>query len=196
MLHIVDDEEVIRDALSWLAQSRGIAAAAYDGADAFLAALQARPGFDEGGECLLLDIRMPGTSGIALFEALDARGLTARLPVIFLTGHGDVPMAVSALKRGAFDFFEKPFNDNSLMDRVEEALASSRSAGASAAIHDRLAALSAREREVLDLILEGKMNKVIADCLGISMRTVEVHRAHIFDKMNVKTAVELARLLK
>ena len=196
MLHIVDDEEVIRDALSWLAQSRGIASAVYDGADAFLAVLEARPGFDEGGECLLLDIRMPGTSGIALFEALDARGLTARLPVIFLTGHGDVPMAVSALKRGAFDFFEKPFNDNSLMDRVEEALAASRSAGASAAIHDRLAALSAREREVLDLILEGKMNKVIADCLGISMRTVEVHRAHIFDKMNVKTAVELARLLK
>jgi two-component system response regulator DctR len=187
MLHIVDDEEVIRDALSWLAQSRGIAAAAYDGADAFLATLEGRPGFDEGGECLLLDIRMPATSGIALFEALDARGLTARLPVIFLTGHGDVPMAVSALKR---------FNDNSLMDRVEEALAASRSAGASAAIHDRLAALSAREREVLDLILEGKMNKVIADCLGISMRTVEVHRAHIFDKMNVKTAVELARLLK
>ncbi|MFL6716239.1 MAG: response regulator transcription factor [Burkholderiaceae bacterium] len=196
MLHIVDDEEVIRDALSWLAQSRGIASAAYDSPDAFLAALETRSGFDEGGECLLLDIRMPGTSGIALFEALDARGLAARLPVIFLTGHGDVPMAVSALKRGAFDFFEKPFNDNSLMDRVEEALAASRSAGASAAIHDRLAALSAREREVLDLILEGKMNKVIADCLGISMRTVEVHRAHIFDKMNVKTAVELARLLK
>ena len=196
MLHIVDDEEVIRDALSWLAQSRGIAAAAYDSADAFLAALQAMKAFDAGGDCLLLDIRMPVTSGVVLFETLHARGLTARLPVIFLTGHGDVPMAVGALKRGAFDFFEKPFNDNSLMDRVEEALAASRTAGASAAVGERLAALSAREREVLDLILEGKMNKVIADCLGISMRTVEVHRAHIFDKMNVKTAVELARLLK
>ena len=196
MLHIVDDEEVIRDALSWLAQSRGIAAAAYHSADAFLAALQARPAFDPGGDCLLLDIRMPVTSGVVLFETLDARGLTARLPVIFLTGHGDVPMAVSALKRGAFDFFEKPFNDNNLMDRVEEALAASRTAGVSAAVTERLATLSAREREVLDLILEGKMNKVIADCLGISMRTVEVHRAHIFDKMSVKTAVELARLLK
>ena len=196
MLHIVDDEEVIRDALCWLAQSRGIDAAAYDSADAFLKTLESRPQFDPGGDCLLLDIRMPATSGIVLFETLAARGLAARLPVIFLTGHGDVPMAVSALKRGAFDFFEKPFNDNSLMDRVEEALAASRTAGASAAVNARLAALSAREREVLDLILEGKMNKVIADCLGISMRTVEVHRAHIFDKMNVKTAVELARLLK
>ena len=196
MLHIVDDEEVIRDALSWLAQSRGIAATAYGSADDFLAALPASKAFDPGGDCLLLDIRMPGTSGVVLFETLYAQGLTARLPVIFLTGHGDVPMAVSALKRGAFDFFEKPFNDNTLMDRVEEALAASRTAGVSAAVNVRLAALSAREREVLELILEGKMNKVIADCLGISMRTVEVHRAHIFDKMQVKTAVELAGLLK
>jgi two-component system, LuxR family, response regulator DctR len=196
MLHIVDDEEVIRDALCWLAQSRGIDAAGYDSAEAFMKKLEARPAFDPNGDCLLLDIRMPVTSGIALFETLDARGLTTRLPVIFLTGHGDVPMAVNALKRGAFDFFEKPFNDNTLMDRVEEALAASRAGGVSAAVGMRLAALSAREREVLELILEGKMNKVIADCLGISMRTVEVHRAHIFDKMNVKTAVELARLLK
>ena len=196
MLHLVDDEEVIRDALCWLAQSRGIAVTAYDSAEAFMNMLAGRPAFDPGGDGLLLDIRMPVTSGLVLFETLDARGLTARLPVIFLTGHGDVPMAVSALKRGAFDFFEKPFNDNTLMDRVEEALAASRSARASAAVNERLTALSAREREVLNLILEGKMNKVIADCLGISMRTVEVHRAHIFDKMNVKTAVELARLLK
>ena len=196
MLHIVDDEEVIRDALCWLAQSRGIAVTAYDSAEAFMNMLAGRPAFDPGGDCLLLDIRMPVTSGLVLFETLDARGLTARLPVIFLTGHGDVPMAVSALKRGAFDFFEKPFNDNTLMDRVEEALAASRSARASAAVNERLTALSAREREVLNLILEGKMNKVIADCLGISMRTVEVHRAHIFDKMQVKTAVELAGLLK
>lgn len=196
MLHIVDDEEVIRDALCWLAQSRGIDAAAYDSADAFLKTLESRPQFDPGGDCLLLDIRMPATSGIALFETLAARGLAARLPVIFLTGHGDVPMAVSALKRGAFDFFEKPFNDNSLMDRVEEALAASRKAAAGAVVQARLATLSAREREVLDLILAGMMNKVVADKLGISMRTVEVHRAHIFDKMRVKTAVELAGLLK
>lgn len=196
MLHIVDDEEVIRDSLIWLARSRSIAATGYEDGEAFLAAFEDPIGFDLAGECVLLDIRMPNISGVALFEALDARGLTRRLPVIFLTGHGDVPMAVDTLKRGAFDFFEKPFNDNKLMDRVQEALAASLQAGAAAAVHGRLAALSAREREVLALILDGKMNKVIADKLGISMRTVEVHRAHIFDKMNVKTAVELARLLK
>lgn len=135
-------------------------------------------------------------NGIALFDQLVKRDLTARLPVIFLTGHGDVPMAVDSLKRGAFDFFEKPFNDNDLMDRVQQGLANSRQAGELAAVHARLATLSTREREVLDLILAGKMNKVVADKLGISMRTVEVHRAHIFDKMQVKTAVELAGLLK
>ena len=196
MLHIVDDEEVIRDSLAWLAQSRGIAALAYDSGGAFLAALDAGIGFDALGDCVLLDVRMPDISGGALFDVLTARALTQRLPVIFLTGHGELPMAVDTLKRGAFDFFEKPFNDNKLMDRVQEALAASQQAGAAAAVETRLAALSAREREVLDLILAGKMNKVIADQLGISMRTVEVHRAHIFDKMNVKTAVELARLLK
>ncbi|HEX7650517.1 MAG TPA: response regulator [Noviherbaspirillum sp.] len=196
MLHIVDDEEVIRDSLCWLARSRGIATTAYESGAAFLAALDKSASFDDQGECLLLDVRMPDVSGAALFDTLAARGLTQRLPVIFLTGHGDVPMAVDTLKRGAFDFFEKPFNDNKLMDRVQEALAASREAGASDAVHARLASLSVREREVLDLILAGKMNKVIADELGISMRTVEVHRAHIFDKMNVKTAVELARVLK
>lgn len=196
MLHIVDDEEVIRDSLTWLARSRAIDTSAYASGAAFLAALDARKDFDSQGECLLLDVRMPDMSGAALFDTLVTRDLTDRLPVIFLTGHGDVPMAVDTLKRGAFDFFEKPFNDNKLMDRVEEALAASREAGAAAEVHARLATLSLREREVLDLILAGKMNKVIADELGISMRTVEVHRAHIFDKMNVKTAVELARVLK
>jgi two-component system response regulator DctR len=196
MLHIVDDEDVIRDALEWLAQSRGLATRGYAGGQAFLDALDALPAGDAQGDCVLLDVRMPGMPGIAVFDQLVARGLLARLPVIFLTGHGDVPMAVDSLKRGAFDFFEKPFNDNQLMDRVEEALAKSRQAAASGAVHELLATLSAREREVLDLILAGNMNKVVADKLGISMRTVEVHRAHIFDKMQVKTAVELAGLLK
>jgi two-component system response regulator DctR len=200
MLHIVDDEDVIRDALEWLAHSRGLAARGYAGGQAFLDALGAHlappDASDANGECVLLDVRMPGMNGIAVFDQLVARGLLARLPVIFLTGHGDVPMAVDSLKRGAFDFFEKPFNDNQLMDRVEEALAASRQAAAAHAVRARLATLSAREREVLDLILAGNMNKVVADKLGISMRTVEVHRAHIFDKMQVKTAVELAGLLK
>jgi two-component system response regulator DctR len=195
MLHIVDDEAVVRDSLTWLATSRAIASRAYDSGAAFLQQMEAGQ-FDTGGDCVLLDVRMPDMNGVAVFDQLSARGLIQRMPVIFLTGHGDVPMAVDTLKRGAFDFFEKPFNDNQLMDRVQEGLANSRQAGAMAAVHARLATLSAREREVLDLILAGKMNKVVADQLGISMRTVEVHRAHIFDKMQVKTAVELAGLLK
>lgn len=196
MLHIVDDEEVLRDSLLWLAQSRSIAAQAYSGGRAFLDSLAGGPVFSDEGDCVLLDVRMPDLSGAALFDELGTQGLTARFPVIFLTGHGDVPMAVDTLKRGAFDFFEKPFNDNTLMDRVLEALTASRAASAMAIVHQCLAGLSTREREVLDLILDGRMNKVIADKLGISMRTVEVHRANIFEKMNVKTAVELARLLK
>jgi two-component system response regulator DctR len=194
MLHIVDDEEVIRDALAWLAQSRAIAARTYASAQGFLDAIDGA--FDPHGDCVLLDVRMPDLNGVAVFGQLAARALTARLPVIFLTGHGDVPMAVDTLKRGAFDFFEKPFNDNQLMDRVEQALAVSRAAGGKAAVQARLALLSVREREVLDLILVGTLNKVVAEQLGISMRTVEVHRAHIFDKMQVKSAVELAVLLK
>lgn len=196
MLHIIDDDEVIRDALSWLALSRDIATACHASADCFLQVLEAGFVHAEEGDCLLLDVRMPGLSGTALFDLLSSRNLTRRLPVIFLTGHGDVPMAVESLKRGAFDFFEKPFNDNKLMDRVQEALAQSLLAASEAQVAARLAALSQREREVLDLILAGKMNKVIADQLGISMRTVEVHRSNIFDKMQVKTAVELAGLLK
>jgi two-component system response regulator DctR len=196
VLHIVDDEDVIRDALAWLARSRSINSSSYESGEKFLISLDKNFHYDVDGDCILLDVRMSGLSGTTLFEVLASKQLTKRLPVIFLTGHGDVPMAVDTLKRGAFDFFEKPFNDNKLMDRVEEALALSRQAGALAAVHERLASLSAREREVLDLILLGKMNKVIADKLGISMRTVEVHRAHIFDKMKVKTAVELAGLLK
>ena len=189
---IVDDDEAIRDALSWLFQSRGVPVRAFDSAEAFLA--QWSPGLSG---CLLLDIRMSGMSGLDLFDRLRQAQLS--LQVIFLTGHGDVPMAVSALKKGALDFVEKPFNDNELVDRVIEALALAaqrreREAG-SAGIASRLASLTTRERQVMDLVLAGKLNKVIADDLGITMRTVEVHRAHVFEKMGVKTAVELAQLL-
>lgn len=192
MLHIIDDEEVIRDSLAWLAESHHISAQTYASGTLFLE----RVSPSAEGDCILLDVRMPDINGVALFETLAARRLTARMPVIFLTGHGDVPMAVDVLKRGAFDFFEKPFDDEKLLARVHEALAASRAAAANNAVQERVTTLSPREREVLDLILLGKMNKVIADELGISMRTVEVHRAHIFDKMQVKTAVELAGLLK
>jgi two-component system response regulator DctR len=143
-------------------------------------------------------MRMSGMSGLDCFDRLLERGST--LPVIFLTGHGDVPLAVATLKKGAFDFFEKPFNDNDLVTRIGEALAldaSQRTASATVdSVNARLASLTSRERQIMDLVLTGKFNKVIADELNISMRTVEVHRANLFDKMQVKTAVELANLLK
>ena len=150
--------------------------------------------------CVILDIRMPDMSGIELFEQIRAARLHDIWPVIFLTGHGDVPMAVSSLKNGAFDFFEKPFNDNSLVDSVAAAVAmSSRyidQGQVQSSLQSRLAQLTQREREVMKLVVAGRYNKVIADELGIVMRTVEVYRARIFQKMGVRTAVELVRLLR
>lgn len=190
--HIVDDDEAIRDALCWLFESRGVRTQSWPSAVGFLADYHP----DMLG-CLVLDIRMEGLSGLELFDQLLSR--CCPMPVIFLTGHGDVPLAVAALKKGAYDFIEKPFNDNELVNRVLEALAidaARRTAIASqASVASRLATLSAREREVMDLILCGKLNKVIADQLDIAIRTVEVHRAHVFEKMGVKSAVELAQLL-
>ena len=192
IVFIVDDDEAIRDALAWLFQSRGVAVETFASAAAFLSGWTAcRRG------CLVLDIRMEGMTGLELFDRLQE--LKSRLPVIFLTGHGDVPMAVSALKKGARDFVEKPFNDNDLVDRVIDALgwdaAQSESDADAASLAACLASLTLRERQVMDLVLAGKLNKVIADDLGITMRTVEVHRAHVFEKMGVRTAVELARRL-
>jgi two-component system response regulator DctR len=135
-----------------------------------------------------------------MFEKLAERGLLPLLPVIFLTGHGDVPTAVAAVKRGAFDFVEKPFSNNALVDRVEQALMASGGALAQRRDKDKLARnlaeLTEREREVMHLVIAGRPNKLIADALDISVRTVEVHRARVFDKMNVKSAVELANLLR
>jgi two-component system response regulator DctR len=191
--HLVDDDDAIRDALAWLLQSRGIPFAAYSSAEDFLAAWS--PALSG---CAVLDMRMSGMSGLDCFDQLRER--ESRLPVIFLTGHGDVPLAVATLKKGAFDFFEKPFNDNDLACRISEAMeldARQRIADASVdSVNSRLASLTSRERQIMELVLAGKFNKVIADDLNISMRTVEVHRANIFDKMQVKTAVELANLLK
>ena len=204
MVYIVDDEEVVRDALGWLLRSRRQLFEGYPSAEAFLEFLDGLP---EGGahwpncpSCLLLDVRMPGLSGLALFERLIERGLLQRLPVIFLTGHGDVPSAVDALKRGAYDFVEKPFSDNALVDRVLQALALSGEAIARRAqdrlLQQRVQELTEREREVMQLIVRGLPNKLIADQLHISVRTVEVHRARVFDKMEVKSAVELSNLLR
>lgn len=191
--YLVDDDEAIRDALSWLLKSRGLANAAFDSAESFLAAWSS-----EMSGCVVLDMRMSGMSGLDCFDRLREREST--LPVIFLTGHGDVPLAVATLKKGAFDFFEKPFNDNALVTRIEEAIAlDARQRAANATVDSvkaRLSCLTTRERQIMELVLAGKFNKVIADELNISMRTVEVHRANLFDKMQVKTAVELANLLK
>jgi two-component system response regulator DctR len=204
-VYLVDDEDVVRDALAWLLRSRRLLSEGFTSGEAFEQWLQARRAearapWPASPSCLLLDMRMPGMSGLALFDRLIEQGLLERLPVIFLTGHGDVPTAVLAVKRGAFDFVEKPFSNNSLVDRVEDALAASaaalvaaRRAGKQAAL---LADLTQRERDVMKLVLTGKPNKVVADELGISVRTVEVHRARIFEKMGVRSAVELANLLR
>ena len=191
--YLVDDDEAIRDALSWLLKSRGIPCASFDSAESFLTAWKKTM-----SGCLVLDMRMTGMSGLDCFDQLREREST--LPVSFLTGHGDVPLAVATLKKGAFDFFEKPFNDNDLATRIEEAMAldaSQRKASATVdSVKARLASLTTREKQIMEQVLAGKFNKVIADELNISMRTVEVHRANLFDKMQVKTAVELANLLK
>jgi len=191
--YLVDDDEAIRAALSWLLKSRGIPCASFDSAESFLTAWKKTM-----SGCLVLDMRMTGMSGLDCFDQLREREST--LPVIFLTGHGDVPLAVATLKKGAFDFFEKPFNDNDLATRIEEAMAldaSQRKASATVdSVKARLASLTTREKQIMEQVLAGKFNKVIADELNISMRTVEVHRANLFDKMQVKTAVELANLLK
>jgi two-component system response regulator DctR len=199
IVYIVDDDASVREALAWLLRSRGLLSESFAAAESFDALL------DKGGLpaqpcCLLLDVRMPGMSGLALFDKIAARGFADAMPVIFLTGHADVPTAVDMVKRGAFDFCEKPFSDNALVDRIEQALAKSRQVlaerRARGAVQARLAELTERERDVMRLVVEGLPNKLIADQLDISVRTVEVHRARVFDKMDVKSAVELANLLR
>ena len=202
LVFIVDDDAGVREALAWLLRSRRLSSESFDSADAFLQFLQKQGAHWRPSQpgCLLLDVRMPGTSGLALFENLIERDLLPALPVIFLTGHADVPTAVDAVKRGAFDFCEKPFSDNALVDRIEQALRQSAKTleglRAQQSIQQRLAELTERERDVMRLVIEGLPNKLIADQLQISVRTVEVHRARVFDKMAVKSAVELANVLR
>jgi two-component system response regulator DctR len=192
LVYLVDDDDAIRDALAWLLRSRGIDSRAWRTAESFLADYNSAM-----SGCLILDIRMLGMTGVELYDQLLALGCT--MPTIFLTGHGDVPLAVKTLKRGAFDFIEKPFNDNELVDRILAALQqeeNQRGLDASRTqIEERLTTLTEREQEVMTCILAGKLNKVIADELQIAMRTVEVHRAHVFEKMKVRSAVELAQLM-
>jgi len=201
LVYLVDDEDVVRDALAWLLRSRRLLSEGFASAEAFEEHLAQRgTPWPTAPSCLVLDVRMPGTSGLVLFESLAQRGLLPTLPVIFLTGHGDVPTAVAAVKRGAFDFVEKPFSNNTLVDRVEQALQLSAQALLARRGQDHTARawseLTEREREVAHLVIEGRPNKLIADELAISVRTVEVHRARVFEKVGVKSAVELANLLR
>ncbi len=193
-VHLVDDDPGVRDALAFLLRSRGLQVRAFDGGPALLEMLD-REGSPKG--VFLLDVRMEPMSGTRLHDELLARQL--RNPVLFLTGHGDIPMVVEALKKGAFDFLEKPYSDNALADRLEQALAvdaAMQAEGAQAAERSaRLASLTEREREVMSRVAAGKLNKVIADELNVSVRTVEVHRARVFAKLGVRSAAEVATLL-
>jgi two-component system, LuxR family, response regulator DctR len=199
LIFIVDDDASVREALAWLLRSRRLESEHFASAEAFEQRLAEGP-LPQQPLCLLLDVRMPDTSGLVLFDRLAERGLLDAMPVIFLTGHADVPTAVDAVKRGAFDFCEKPFSDNALVDRIEQALGASLRAlevqRVRRSLVDRIAELTDRERDVMRLVVEGLPNKLIADQLAISVRTVEVHRARVFDKMEVKSAVELANLLR
>ncbi len=198
-VYIVDDDVGVREALAWMLRSRRLPSESFDSAEAFDAMLQSRPS-QRHPCCVLLDVRMPGLSGLAQFDRMAARGDLATMPVIFLTGHADVPTAVDTVKRGAFDFCEKPFSDNALVDRIEQALALSAQRLAEVSEHlnvrVRLEDLTEREHDVMDLVVAGLPNKLIADQLDISVRTVEVHRSRVFEKMQVKSAVELANLLR
>ena len=191
-IHVVDDDPAMRDSLHWLLEAAGYGVVLHACAEEFL---QADAIADAA--CVLLDVRMPGLSRLAVQEALDERGID--LPLIFLTGHGDVPMAVNALKRGAVDFLEKPVNDEALLARIDAALQSGRRIALARATRRRVAArsdtLSPREREVMERVVAGKLNKVIADELGISIKTVEVHRARVMQKLGVSSVAELVQAM-
>ncbi len=191
-VYIVDDNESVRKALKVLIQSVGLAVEAFAFAADFLDTYNsAMPG------CLVLDVRMQGMSGLELQQKLVERGVD--IPVIIITGHGDVSMAVRAMKAGAVDFIEKPFNDQVLLDRINQAIDHDikrhRERQRHAEIMGRLERLSAREREVLDLLIAGKPNKVIAHDLGVSYKTIEAHRANLMEKMQARSVVELTRMV-
>ena len=192
-VHLVDDEAPVRDALAFLLQSHGLVVRTYASGPEFLD----QPDLPGLRGCALLDVRMEPMSGLQVHDELIARGVP--LPVVFLTGHGDVPMAVAALHKGALDFLENPFAEEDLLRRVRRALAiEAERRGRSAILAleaARLASLSAREREVMLRVAAGKLNKVIADELNVVVRTVEVHRARVYEKLGVRSAAEVASML-
>ncbi|MGH8240371.1 MAG: response regulator FixJ [Steroidobacteraceae bacterium] len=191
-IFVVDDDAAVRDALKLLLRSVGHAVETFGSAQEFLDAC----GEDRAG-CLVLDIRMPGMSGLELQQKLNEKH--SILPIIFITGHGDVPMAVEAMQAGAVDFIQKPFRDQDLIDRINQALekdSSNRAAlGERNDIRRRLETLTPREREVLDLVVHGKANKVIAGDLKLSQRTVEIHRARVMEKMQASSLAHLVRMV-
>jgi two-component system, LuxR family, response regulator FixJ len=191
MVHVIDDDEALRESLAFLLGTARLAVRTYESATAFLDALaRAEPG------CIITDVRMPGISGVELLRRL--KSLEAPFPVIVITGHGDVPLAVEAMKLGAVDFLEKPFEDDALVAAVQSALGrhehDARQAAEKAEIFERIASLSERERQVLDGLVAGNPNKTIAFDLGISPRTVEIYRANVMTKMKAKSLSELVRM--
>lgn len=191
-IYVVDDDEAMRDSMSWLLEGEGYRVTCFDSAESFLRARR-----DEMRGCIVLDVRMPEMSGLELHEKLDSLG--SQLPIIFVTGHGDVPMAVAALQRGACDFIEKPFHNQDLLDRIQRALELDSEIAQRRqrdnAISNRLGQLTQREHEVMQLVVAGKLNKQIADELEISMKTVEAHRARVMEKMGVRTLAELVKAI-
>lgn len=187
---VVDDDDAMRQSIQWLMESVGLPVQMFSSALEFLQACDPRC---QG--CLLLDVRMPGMSGMDLLERLKSDGF--QLPVIIITGHGDVPMAVRALKHGAFDFIQKPFNSQELLDQVNTALqqdsANRREYREFEILHSQFATLTGREREIVELVVTGDSSKVIAAKLGISPKTVDIHRANIMRKINVHTIAELVQ---
>lgn len=185
---MVDDDEGMRDSMIWLLKGEGYTVACYDSADSFLAAHNQRM-----HGCIVLDVHMPQMSGLELHEKRDALG--SRLPIIFVTGHGDVPMAVSALQRGACEFIQEPFNNEDLLSRIRRALELDSQSSARRqrdnVIEYRLRLLTQGEREVMQLVVAGKLNNQVADELDISMKAVEAHRARVMEKMGVRTVAEL-----
>jgi RNA polymerase sigma factor (sigma-70 family) len=189
---LVDDDEAVRDSLGLLMKSVALTSRSFASAGDFLAAYDP----DSPG-CLILDIRMPGMSGMELQQKLiDMR---AKLPIIFITGHGDIPMAVEAMQRGAVDFIPKPFRDDELLDRINKALETDRKNRDSLVerevIEERIEKLTPREKQVLELVVQGKANKVIAGDLEVSQRTVEIHRARVMEKMQVRSVAQLVRMV-
>jgi two-component system, LuxR family, response regulator FixJ len=189
---VVDDDDAVRTSLRLLLKSVGLPVETYASAQEFLDAYDA----DRAG-CLVLDIRMPGMSGLELQQKLNE--LHAIVPIVFITGHGDVPMAVEAMQHGAVDFIQKPFRDQDLIDRINQALEKDRENRDGLrerdAIRRRIGQLTPREREVLELVTKGKANKVIAGDLDVSQRTVEIHRARVMEKMGASSLAHLVRMV-